>query len=93
MFRFYLIYSSSLCESEELDCFAVFPVVMGGFPCFLYKAEIIAAIMIIRSQGPRGLRRGPAAARLLSLWFLFPPRAWMFVVSVVCCQVEVSATS
>ena len=35
--------------------------------------------MMIRSQGPRGLRRGSAAARLLRLWFRFPPRAWMFV--------------
>ena len=41
---------------------------------------------------PRGLRRGSAAARLLGLWVGIPPGAWMCVVSVVCCQVEVSAT-
>ena len=48
-----------------------------------------------RSQWPRGLRRRSAAARLLGLWVRIPPVAWMFVclVSVVCCQVEVSATS
>ena len=40
-----------------------------------------------------GLRRGSAAARLLRLWVRIPPEAWMFDVSVVCCQVEVSATS
>jgi len=40
-----------------------------------------------RSQWPRSLRRGSAAARLLRLWVRIPPRAWM------CCQVEVSATS
>ena len=33
------------------------------------------------------------AARLLRSWVRIPPGAWMFVVSVVCCQVEVSATS
>jgi len=41
---------------------------------------------------PRGLRRGSAAARLLRLWVRVSPGAWMCVVSVVCCQVEVSAT-
>ena len=45
-----------------------------------------------RSQWPRGLRHRSAAARLLSLWVRIPPGAWMSVVSVVCCQVEVSAT-
>ena len=30
--------------------------------------------------------------RLLKLWVRIPAWAWMFVVSVVCCQVEVSAT-
>ena len=33
-----------------------------------------------------------AAARLLRLRFRIPPAAWMFVVSVACCQVEVSAS-
>ena len=47
---------------------------------------------LCRSQWPRGLRRRSSAARLLRLWVRFPPGAWMFVVRVVCCQVEVSAT-
>ena len=47
---------------------------------------------VCRSQWPRGLRHMSAAARLLRLWVRIPPRAWMFVVSVVCCQVEVCAT-
>ena len=34
-----------------------------------------------------------AAARLLRLWVRIPPGAWMFVLIVVCCQVEVFATS
>jgi len=35
-----------------------------------------------RSQWPRGLRRGSAAAHLLRLWFRIPPGAWMSV----CCE-------
>jgi len=45
-----------------------------------------------RSHWLLGLRRGSAAARLLGLWVRIPPGAWMSVVSVVCCQVEVSAS-
>ena len=45
-----------------------------------------------RSQWPRGLRRGFATSRLLRLWVRIPPGAWMSLVSVVCCQVEVFAT-
>jgi hypothetical protein len=47
-----------------------------------------------RSQFPRGLRPGSAAALLLELWVRIPPVAWMFVscVCVVCCQVQVIAT-
>ena len=45
------------------------------------------------SQWPHGLRRGSAAARPLGLWVQIPPGAWMSVVCVVYCQVEVSATS
>jgi len=37
-------------------------------------------------------RRGSVAARLLGLWVQIPPEAWMFVVSVVCRPVEVSAS-
>ena len=48
---------------------------------------------LCRSQWPCGLRRRSAAARLLRLWVRIPPGAWMSVVSVVCCQVEVFETS
>ena len=48
--------------------------------------------LLSRSQWPRGLKRRSSAARLLRLWVRIPPGAWMFVVSVVYCQVEVSAT-
>ena len=53
-----------------------------------------AEIPICRSQWPRGLRRGSAAARLLRWWVRIPPgHGSLSVVSVVCCLVEVSATS
>ena len=45
-----------------------------------------------RSQWPCGLRRKSAAVCLLRLWVRIPPGAWLSVVSVVCCQVEVSVT-
>ena len=32
-----------------------------------------------RSQWPRGLRRGSAAARFPGLWVRIPPGAWMYV--------------
>ena len=37
-----------------------------------------------RSQWPRGLRRRSSAARLLRSWVRIPPRAWMFVLWVLC---------
>jgi len=46
-----------------------------------------------RSQWPRGLRRGFAATRLLRLWVRMPlGHGCLSVVSIVCCQVEVSAS-
>ena len=56
---------------------------------FLYHSQKIAG----PSGRPRGLRRRSAAVRLLRLWVRIPPGAWMSVVSVVCCQEEVSVTS
>ena len=47
---------------------------------------------LCRSQWPRCLKCRSSAARVLRIWVRIPPGAWMFVVSVVCCQVEVSAT-
>ena len=49
---------------------------------------------IHRYQGPRGLKRWSSAARLLRFGFEFHRgHGCLCVVSVVCCQVEVSATS
>ena len=45
-----------------------------------------------RSQWPWGPRPGSAAIRLLGLWVGIPLGAWMSHVSIVRCQVEVSAS-
>ena len=46
-----------------------------------------------RSQWPRGLRCGSAAACFMVLWVRIPPgHGCLPLVSVVCCQVEVSVT-
>ena len=51
-------------------------------------------VLSCRSQWPRGLRRRSAAARLLRSWVRIPPGlGCLSVVSVLCCQVEVSATN
>jgi hypothetical protein len=50
--------------------------------------------LMCRSQWPRGLRRGSAAARLVGLWVRIPWRhGCLALVSVVCCQVQVSGAS
>jgi hypothetical protein len=47
-----------------------------------------------RSQLPSGLWRGSMAARLLRLWVrILEGNGCLSIVSVVCCQVEASATS
>ena len=62
-------------------------------PAYVHILYMYINLYMCRSQWSRGLRRSSAAARLLRSWVRIPPGAWMFVVSVVCCQVEVSATS
>jgi len=53
----------------------------------------VSCYIYCRFQWPHGLRRGSAASRLLVLWVRNRPvwRRFVFV-SVVCCQVEFSAT-
>jgi len=55
-----------------------------------YKFVLLASCW---SQWPLGPGCRFAAARLLRLWVRIPPGAWMFVVNVMCCQVEVCAMS
>ena len=72
---------------------------IGSVMWLPYLSDLVLLILVHahtsvrRSQWPRGLRRRPVAARLLGLWFRIPPGSWTFVVSVVCCPVEVPATS
>ena len=57
-------------------------------------AKYYIYIYICRSQWPRGLMRRSTAARLLRAWVRIPPgHGYLSVMSVVCCQLEVSATS
>ena len=60
----------------------------------LYVCLFGQAITVLgRHPWPGGLRRGSTAVRLLGLWVRIPPRyGCLSVVSVVCCQVEVSAS-
>ena len=53
--------------------------------CSVSKSNVVLSHYsgsVCQSQWPRGLRRWSAAARLLRLWVLIPPGAWMFV----CCE-------
>ena len=52
----------------------------------------MACVDLCRPQWPHRLRRESVVTRLLGLRVRFPPEACMSVVSVVCYQVEVSAT-
>jgi hypothetical protein len=54
--------------------------------------EIGYCTIVIYCQRPRGLRLASAAVFLLGLRVRNPPGAWMSLVSVVCCQAEVSAS-
>ena len=44
---------------------------------------LVITLCLCRPQRPRCLSRGSAASRLLGLRLRIPPRAWMFVVSVI----------
>ena len=72
------------------------PSINYSYLYHIYKQKSIAELRNldkIRSQWLRGLRRRSAAPNMLRLRVRIPPEAWMSVVSVVCCQVEFSATN
>jgi hypothetical protein len=73
----------AIAVSESRHCMLVFTLLTYQRICAKYAN-------LSRSQWPRGLRH--VCARLLGLWVRIPPGTWMSVVSVFCCQVEVSAT-
>jgi len=56
----------------------------------LYKSDCLYSSW---SHWPHGLRCGSTAARFPRNWVRIQPGAWMYVVSFVCCQVEISVTS
>jgi hypothetical protein len=81
-----LLCSAPLCSA--LLCSAL----LCSAPLHL-RTEKHAVAESCRPQWPRGLRRGSAVARLLGFGFESPRgHGCMSLVSVVCCQVEVSAT-
>ena len=79
------------CWIPSDKCFKVNsrPVELCALWCN-YNELLICRILLLNMTG---LRRRSAAARLPRLWIRIPSGVWMFVVRVVCCQVEVCATS
>ena len=57
-----------------------------------YDCVLVLVTAQIRSQWQSGLRRRCTAAHLLGLRVPIPLGAWISLVTVVCCQVEVSET-
>ena len=73
-------------------CFCSLALVHNTYPAHLILLEFSTTIIYgCRSHWSRGLRGRSAGSRLLRLWVRIPPRKWMFVVSVLYYQVEVSA--
>jgi hypothetical protein len=59
----------------------------------IYFRVFYLTVLKDRSQWPLSLRRGSAAAGLLGLWVRIPPgHGCLSLGSVVCCQVEISAS-
>ena len=58
--------------------------ILATCPAHLILDLITQIIFGGRSQWPRGLRRRSSTARLLRSWVRIPPRAWMFVLWVLC---------
>ena len=80
----------------------IFPKSSKNINLFALIAIIIMISIIIsawvkcylcRSHCPRVLRRRSTAARLLRLWVRIPAGTCLSVASVLCCQIQVSATS
>jgi len=69
------------------------PVCVRPHSIAVYESFAPNVIFLLSCVMHGGLRRKSAAARLLRLWVRILSESWMSVVNVVCCQVEVSATS
>jgi hypothetical protein len=82
--RYYLSAASALCVTYQI---------LTQRQRVVHCREVFCQSKVRRwSHWLRGLKRGTAAARLLGLWVRIPPGTWMSLVSVVCCQVEISVT-
>jgi hypothetical protein len=70
------------------------PKVLNQFPIIISKFYLLSTYNSFPYKLPRGLRRRSAATSLLRSWVrILPVHGSLSVVSVVCCQLEVSATS
>jgi hypothetical protein len=65
---------------NTLYIFNYTPIYTASYPRILDFYSFLS--FRVRSQWPRGLRRGSAAVRFLRLWVRIPPRAWISV----CCE-------
>jgi len=91
---------------HSADNSSIEPVILQGtkvWNAYIYLYMSLAHLAVFRlyasnvqwcrSQRQRGLRRGSVAVLLLVLWVRIPPgHGCLSLVSVVCCQVEVSAS-
>jgi hypothetical protein len=81
----YLHYTLLCTPNIEAERFSEAAEICNEIPPCRKTLELYVIYCIRRrSQWPSSLMRGSAAARLLGLRVRIPPRAWMFVVRVVC---------
>jgi len=89
------MHSSVLCRSfderrSSMTKFSHAHISLGSASCC--SAFYLLHYYRGRSQWPRSLKHGSAAAHLLGLQAQIPPGTWMSLMSAVCCQVAVSAS-
>jgi hypothetical protein len=77
----------NLCDNDVAIGYWALNTHMCVTHCAMILMLIFVDIRILfrRSQWSRGLRPRASVARLLRLWVLIPPGAWMFV----CCECSV----
>ena len=88
-----IIPATNIWAHNGVNCFVCFHPTWVLLEVYWSNQIKLPILQYFQSQWPRGLRRRSAAARLLRLCVRISTGAWMFVASVVCYQVEVSATN
>jgi hypothetical protein len=94
--KVYLMYETILKSSSSprlIREYQLSKAIPYNFAKYIFSLYFGQYLCVCRSQWPRGVRPGFAAARLLGLRVRIPQGyGCLSLVSVVCCQVEVSAT-